>query len=59
MTGALFLSASNPIRESRNQQSGLYRSIKWLNDINCLPLQTGGILEKLSQTHSSTFDLHK
>jgi hypothetical protein len=48
MTGALFLSASNPARELKCQQSGLYRSIKWLNDINCLPLQTSGILEKLS-----------
>lgn len=47
LTGALFLTASNPTRERRSGVSGLYRAIKWLNDIKCLPLETAGILKIL------------
>lgn len=33
MTGALFLTASEPERERQHRVTGLFQAIKWLNDI--------------------------
>jgi len=48
LIGALFLTASNPKREQLTGQTGLYRAFCWLNDINCIPLKTSGIMKKIS-----------
>ena len=53
MTGALFL--SNSIDEG--EMTGLYRAIKWLNDIDCLPLEKADVLSKIRSFTHSTFGL--
>jgi hypothetical protein len=57
MIGALFLSSSNPIREQKCGEIGLYRAMRWLSDIKCVPLRTSGILDKIKNVKSSTLNL--
>ena len=57
LTGALFLSAIDPKRQQLHGENGLYRAIKWLNDIDCLPLQLAGILPKIRSIQQPTLNL--
>jgi len=45
LIGALYLSSTNPERERQSGETGLYRTMKWLDNIKCLPLKTSGILQ--------------
>lgn len=45
LTGAIYLSATNKEREQQSCETGLYRAMRWLNDIKCVPLKTSGILD--------------
>lgn len=47
LIGALYLSSTNPYREAQTGETGLYRAMKWLSDIKCVPLETGGILNSI------------
>jgi hypothetical protein len=57
MIGALYLTAANPMRESKTGETGLYRACKWLNDIKCLPLKTSGILNIFKSIKTSSLNL--
>ena len=45
LIGALYLSATNPEREAATRETGLYRAMRWLDDIKCVPLRSSGVLE--------------
>jgi hypothetical protein len=51
------LSATSPQREARTGETGLYRAMKWLSDIKCVPLATSGILDSIKQIENSNLDL--
>jgi hypothetical protein len=57
MIGALFLSSTNPLREAKCDETGLYRTMKWLNDIKCIPLKTSGILDMVKKFKKSSLEL--
>lgn len=57
MIGALFLSSSNPSRELKSGETGLYRVFRWLDDIKCVPLKSSGILDKVKDIKTSSLDL--
>jgi len=46
LIGALFLTASNPDREKKSGETGLYRAVEWLAEIKCLPLKEAEVLDK-------------
>ena len=57
MIGALYLSSANPAREASTGETGLYRAVKWLDDIKCAPLKTSGILDIIRQAKTSSLNL--
>ena len=57
LIGAIYLSATSPQRESRTGETGLYRAMKWLSDIKCVPLETSGILNSIKEIENSNLDL--
>lgn len=57
LIGALYLSATNPHRESKTGETGLYRAMRWLDDIKCVPLGASGILDMVKQVKTSSLDL--
>lgn len=46
LIGAIFLTASNPEREKKSGETGLYRAVRWLAEIKCLPLKEAEVLDK-------------
>jgi len=57
LIGALFLTSTNPLKEKEYDETGLYRTMRWLDDIKCLPLKTSGILKQMKSVKTSTLDL--
>ena len=57
LIGALFISSTNPQREKECGETGLYRTLRWLDDIKCVPLKASGILKQIKSVKSSTMDL--
>ena len=57
MIGALFLTSTNPEKEKETGETGLYRTMRWLDAIKCVPLKTSGILKQIQTFKTSTLDL--
>ena len=47
LIGAIYLSSTSPTREAQTGETGLYRAMKWLSDIKCVPLEAAGVLDSI------------
>lgn len=51
------MTASTPKREAESGVTGLYRAMKWLDDIKCVPLKASGILQQVARIKTSSLNL--
>jgi hypothetical protein len=57
LIGALYLSATNPTREATHGETGLYRAMRWMDEVRCIPLKSAGILPLMKDVKTSSLDL--